>query len=585
MEETSVVLTVGLKEKISENLNGANKKQVEILKAPRGEDALGIIQKKRCSVVIADSYLNDMSGLQLLSRSAEISPETVRIVVSDQISSDELLKAVNNVGLFRIISRPAENGNLESAVQEALSHYHNLKKARDFDRMFKGLFRTITSALEAKDPYTRGHSHRVTEYALIIGHQMNLDEEQLRILELGGSLHDIGKFGIPDAVLQKPGYLEEDEWELIKLHPRRGYMMLVGLPGLEAILPLIRNHHERLDGSGYPDGLKGDQIPLLVRIISVADAYDALTSHRPYRQAFSHQKAAEELNRCKNTQFDPDVVEALMCLRSVAEVRKVIEDTNNLPSISPIIQSVLNILEQESFEWKRVEELLSADVGITTTILRLVNSADYGLGRDVTSLQEALPFVGAVKLKDIMMTAEIVNMLRSVNQYPLWKHCLRCACFAQNLADLKQDVPESEAFTAGLLHDVGKILLNKNFVEKFQRVQELNSQGRSSVITETLIFGMTHDEIGAWLLENWKLPHSLCNAVRYHHKPEIITDSLTAYVYIANQMTHLAEEPDFSENLDEDLLERFNISFQDLSNTGAQVDKMIKGLEERFTAS
>jgi response regulator RpfG family c-di-GMP phosphodiesterase len=171
--------------------------------------------------------------------------------------------------------------------------------------------RALVTMIEARDPYTHRHSQRVTDYAVALGRFIGMREEDLETLEFTGILHDIGKIGIQDKILHKPGRLTVDEMTHIKAHPVIGETIVKPLGLIDIERSLIRHHHERFDGQGYPDGLRGDVIPLLVRVLSVADSFDAMTSNRPYRMAMSVADAMEGLRQSAGTQFDPDVVDAM----------------------------------------------------------------------------------------------------------------------------------------------------------------------------------------------------------------------------------------------------------------------------------
>ena len=173
---------------------------------------------------------------------------------------------------------------------------------------------TLAMTMEAKDPYTNGHSSRVRTWATAVGQELGLSGSQLQDLSYAGELHDIGKLAWPDSILLANRRLTDEEWAIVREHPRRGTELLKHLTFLSDILPAILYHHERLDGKGYPEGLTGDQIPLEAKILAVVDSYDAMTSARPYRPALSHEAAAAELRRCTGTQFEPRVVEAFLRL-------------------------------------------------------------------------------------------------------------------------------------------------------------------------------------------------------------------------------------------------------------------------------
>ncbi|MEA5009910.1 MAG: HD-GYP domain-containing protein [Clostridium tyrobutyricum] len=164
--------------------------------------------------------------------------------------------------------------------------------------------------MDARDPYTAGHSKRVAEISLEIGKQLRLNKDKLETLEIAALLHDVGKLGIPDAILHKTGKLNDFEYSKIKEHPTIGVNILKDIEFLKEAIPFILHHHERLDGGGYPTGLKANEIPLEAKIIAVADSYDAMVSDRPYRKGLPHSTASNELIKYKNIQFDSQVVDA-----------------------------------------------------------------------------------------------------------------------------------------------------------------------------------------------------------------------------------------------------------------------------------
>jgi HD-GYP domain-containing protein (c-di-GMP phosphodiesterase class II) len=180
------------------------------------------------------------------------------------------------------------------------------------------VIRALTGALEAKDEYTGGHIHRVNAYALETGRRLGLSPRELELLQIGSTLHDIGKIGIPESILQKPGPLDDEEWRVMRRHPEIGARILTGVEGLSEVAPIILHHQERWDGRlggpfpGYPAGLKGEKIPLGARIIAVVDTFDAMTTDRPYRDALSLEEARQELQREKGRQFDPEVVDRFL---------------------------------------------------------------------------------------------------------------------------------------------------------------------------------------------------------------------------------------------------------------------------------
>lgn len=217
--------------------------------------------------------------------------------------------------------------SLLSSVASILgTHQHNLELYRQHEDLLLSFVRSLVSTLDAKDAYTRGHSERVALVARRLGAHLGLPEEDLRNIYLSGLLHDIGKIGVDDQVLRKPGQLTREEFEQIKRHPVIGYNILAGLRNLQAVLPGVRHHHEAFSGNGYPDGLAGEEIPLMARILAVADSYDAMISDRPYRGGLKLEKLEEILREGSGTQWDPRIVAAYFTIRD--EVRQICDTSS-----------------------------------------------------------------------------------------------------------------------------------------------------------------------------------------------------------------------------------------------------------------
>lgn len=207
---------------------------------------------------------------------------------------------------------PENLSTLEKMASQIGIALQNARLLADLEELFKGMVMTLSSAIDAKSPWTAGHSERVTRYALGVGKEMELSEKELKDLELAGILHDIGKIGTYEGILNKPGKLNEEEMAIVRAHTAAGASILSPIKQLKGIIPAVRHHHENYDGTGYPDKLKGEEIPLFARILAVADTYDAMKADRPYRNARTMDFIIEEFRRCSGTQFDPEVVEAFL---------------------------------------------------------------------------------------------------------------------------------------------------------------------------------------------------------------------------------------------------------------------------------
>lgn len=257
-----------------------------------------------------------------LALPGEINPHTGGILESPFLS---IPFAINNevFGILNVSDKVDGTRYSEDEICLGLTFSKKVALRIENNALYEVFYNNLVSALkslvnsiEARDSYTKQHSERVTAYALQIAETMGLDDNEKNAINFGGYLHDIGKIGVRDTVLLKPGRLTDDEMREIRLHPVIGHNIIEPLRFFPNEKELIRYHHERFDGSGYPDGIAGSKIPLLVRILSVADTYDAMTSTRPYRAAKSHQDAVNELLRCSNSQFDGEVVKAFLQTRA-----------------------------------------------------------------------------------------------------------------------------------------------------------------------------------------------------------------------------------------------------------------------------
>jgi putative nucleotidyltransferase with HDIG domain len=293
--------------------------------AGSGTEALERLHQHLVPLVISDLRMPQMDGVTLLREILARWPDTAVIMVT-AVAEVESAVACIQLGALDYMAKPFHLDEVRARVMQALDkrrliienrNYQQhleervLEQARRIEELSLERLQALVHFLEEKDPYTRGHSVRVATYSLRIARALGLGPDVLDVIALGAELHDIGKIGVSETVLHKPGKLTEPEYRHIMEHPVIGARILGPLMrDAPVALAIVRSHHERLDGKGFPDGLKGDAIPREVRVVTVADSFDAMTSVRPYRPALSVQKATQELLECKGVQFDAQVVEA-----------------------------------------------------------------------------------------------------------------------------------------------------------------------------------------------------------------------------------------------------------------------------------
>lgn len=300
--------------------------EYQLEEATNGQEALEILRTSGADVVLSDLLMPRMSGMELLDRAKEIDDSVGFIMLTGVGTMENAIEALRrhaddyllkpfNIDEVRIsVSRALRNRRL---LRENRAYQRELEdrveeQAKKIERLLLEGLLIVASAVEARDGYTGEHVGRVTRYAVATGGRLGLDREALRALWMGAILHDVGKIGIPDHILKKPGPLTPDEAEVMRQHPLISASIVERSTFLKPALPGILHHHERWDGLGYPHGLRGDSIPLHGRIISVADSFDAITTQRPYRDKRSSEAAVGELKRCAGTQFDREIVEAFI---------------------------------------------------------------------------------------------------------------------------------------------------------------------------------------------------------------------------------------------------------------------------------
>jgi putative nucleotidyltransferase with HDIG domain len=298
-----------------------------------GEDALAALESKHFDAIISDLRMPGISGIQLLSEVRRLHPYVAFLVTTgvDDVdvgveamragADDYLVKPLSENVVIASLERALRERQLERQVEHYRQHLEEMVEERtrqlqtalgQIERSYEDTLQALGAAIDLRDSETAGHSRRVSLYSLQIARAMGLSESQTRNLERGAYLHDIGKLGIPDGILLKPGPLTANEWTIMRQHVQIGFDLVKGIPFLADAAEIILAHHERHDGSGYPQGLKGDQILPGARIFAVADSFDAITSNRPYRRASTFEAGQETLRGAAGRLYDPQVVSAFL---------------------------------------------------------------------------------------------------------------------------------------------------------------------------------------------------------------------------------------------------------------------------------
>ena len=325
------ILIVDDEVEITEILADLLSEDYDCTRAASAEDALARLHESEFQLVISDITMPGMSGLDMIPHIKEDSPDTVVVMISGMQTVESAIGALR-LGAFDYLMKPFDLRQVEAVVKRALEHYDLVvakqryenhleelveQRTAELDRALNSLegayrstLQALTAALETRDSETHGHSERVVSYSLRLGREYGLSSNEMKSLEFGSLLHDIGKIGVPDSILRKPAKLTEEEWVRMREHPLHGQQILRGIEFLQGAARVVAQHHEKWDGTGYPCGLRSEEIDICARIFSVADAFDAITSDRVYRRGKPYEAAAQELDDWAGRQFDPKVVEA-----------------------------------------------------------------------------------------------------------------------------------------------------------------------------------------------------------------------------------------------------------------------------------
>ncbi|BBD08672.1 HD domain-containing phosphohydrolase [Desulfovibrio ferrophilus] len=309
------ILFVDDDQKILSSVRRLLEGRFELHTAGGGDEGLQVLHEKGpFAVIVSDIKMPGMDGLEFLARSRDVSPDSVRMVLTGYANLENAVDAVNSGYVFRFLAKPCSGENLDNAIAAALAQFTMLRDRAEMQTLrrlkdaMEGIITGFVNLVEARDPYTAGHQRSVTLLSVAIAESMGLEPDRIRGLRFASSVHDIGKVYVPAEFLNRPGRLTDVEFAIIKTHPQVGFDILDPVDFPWPVSTIVHQHHERLDGTGYPLGLSGDDILLEARIMAVADVVDAISSHRPYRPGHGVAKALQEVESKAGDFYDADAV-------------------------------------------------------------------------------------------------------------------------------------------------------------------------------------------------------------------------------------------------------------------------------------
>ena len=513
------------------------RRDYSVLTASSGPEALQLLGQHDVALLVTDQRMPGMTGTELLKQLGDTRPHMARMILTGYTDVGALVEAINCGQVYRYVTKPWDNDDLRLTVARAVEHYETNRSHHELDvanrrlalrlrEMTQSLVRTISDALEARDPFLYGHARRVSGYAGAIGRRMHLSVAVLEKLTLAALLHDVGKIGTPDSILLKPAALTAAEQAVVRLHAERGARVLAAVPEMEEVAAAMRHHHENYDGTGYPDGLAGEKIPLAARVIRVADAYDAMTSPRPFRDAFGHEAAVAELLHEAGTMFDPEVVEAFCKLEALSSIRGHI-GPQFLPATRPA--NLRGLAPAELLREVEAEPALAA---------RVLGAANFGGPAEArtASVKAACSRLGADRLRHVIAQADLGQRL-CYEAEVLRVHSRRCAAAARLLAEKTGLLDPEDAYAAGLLHDIGEALLHALFPQEMEGIVWLDDPG-ARVEKEVASFGVDHAQVGQWILEACGVPRELALCVQTHHDAVGVNNPSSLLLHVADAVAH-----------------------------------------------
>ncbi len=492
---------------------------------------------------------------------------------------------------------------------------------KDIHRFLNELIRTLVSVIEEKDVYMRGHAERVAENCSNFCNQLDCAEkENLEKIYYAGLFHDIGMVYLPNGIIQKEGKLSRDEMIMVKQHPVISEKILSNVTFLKDILPTVRHHHEAFDGTGYPDGLKGDEIPLGARILNLFSSYDAMTSARPFRTAMSMEKALEEIYGKSGNQFDSNLANAFLefiektvptpgdAIKSQIPKQKgegkeeedasfhavfkgIIAKFNSgkldLPVLPQIYQEVKKVLEDENATANDLAKVVEKDAVISVRLLALVNSPYYRGLNEIDTVRSAISRLGENQVDKLV--SAIANKSLYQTKSPLfrrlfenlWLHSLACAYGSRAIAK-KLELGSIEIFfLMGLMHDIGKVLLIKALSE----MPSLKLLLRKQDITESV--QQYHCVFGESVLQRWGFNKVFIEAAKFH-EGDVFSPSTEKGILVVNLSNYLTRNIGYSlfdEEVDLSALksrELLGMDVEDLNIIGNNIQKAMMGSAHYF---
>ena len=482
---------------------------------------------------------------------------------------------------------------------------------KEANNSLKELVKTMVSVIEEKDEYIKGHSERVATNCVRFAIKLGFSKKEIEKIYLAGLLHDIGMVYIPLEITQKPGELSEDEKIVVKQHPIISEKILSKHNLFDGVLPIIRHHHEAFDGSGYPDGLKGDEISIESRILGLVNSYEAMVSARPHRPSWIMEKALEEIEKSAGRQFDGNLVNGFVeFIRSnpgnseeiqekkdhgqvqdfiIGVVKRFKGGEIDLPVLPKVVQGILGVMNQPHSTVDDIAEIVKRDAVISVRLISVSNSPLYRGTEKIDTVSQAIPRLGVKETQSIVTAIANKSLYKTENKEfkdlmeKLWLHSLACAFGSRSVAKKLMLGDVEKFFLMGLVHDIGKAPLLKVLTETFSQNESLNMSDVIAGIQEV------HTSFGGALLSRWGFAKDFNRIATRHEGPHFSpqTEKDILIVHLANNLVSkigysLSNNGHEIELSDLESLKLLEIEPDEINLIGEEVKKIMEDVAHIF---
>jgi len=481
---------------------------------------------------------------------------------------------------------------------------------QDVNNFLSELLKLLVSLIEEKDEFMRGHAQRVASNCVHFSRKLNLSKSEIEKIYFAGLLHDIAMVYVPIEFFQKSGSLNESEITEVKQHPAMAEKILSNLSFFKGILPIIRHHHEAFDGSGYPDGLKGDEIPLGARILSLVDSYDAMTSVRSFTPAMNTKEALSEIVNKAGKQFDKNLIKDFIeYIGSISGsvngnkpkkgkeidhntvnkiLQKYINHNVDLPVLPKVVQNIEKVINQPNSTSDKVAKAVEKDAAISIRLISVANSPVYRGTEKISTVNQAIPRLGIKETRSIVAAIASESMYETKNDQfrllmeKLWLHSLACAFGSSAIAKTLRLGNLEQFFLMGLIHDIGKPPLFKVLDEKIPQDESISMPDIIAGIQEV------HAGFGGKILDHWGFTRDFTRIAVQHEGPNFSqkTEKAILIVNVANSMARKIGYSIFNGEVDLSELESvklLNIDPKTLNPISEEIKKMMQNTAPPFS--